>query len=473
VDTLFYQLGNDGDPVHYHDTKVGERWVDYYSEEIFDHVGNWRTYRHVKDFLDQGYDPPQVVIEHGHRAGLEVFLSLRINDCHDGLPNGALLSQFKKDQPEYWLGERPGFHRLLRTGLNFVHPEVRQRRLAIIEEACERYTPDGFELDFQRHPFFFREDEAPRNSYIMTDFVRKVWSILDRTAKRSGRTMPLAVRVPPSFALCRKVGLDVENWLSDGLIHVLTAGSTVGQPLNLPVEEFVEATRGTKCQVFANMGPAVPWQSDFKFLTDEIWRATALNYWRAGVDGLYLWNVHHIPHYNDPRWNYGPIREIGEPDLIAHLDKRYIVDHSTYDYQVGGDGGIGPYGAYVLPPAQLPLALVETDSDSSAEIRFKVADHLQPAGGQGILESATLKIRLRNYTNQDRLAFKLNGERLPAPQPILDLPHWEHHRIEFDLISYAIRQGENCLQIHVMKRNPQLRCTLVLTDVEILVKYHT
>ena len=43
------------------------------------------------------------------------------------------------------------------TAQDFSHEEVRQRKFEIIEEICNRYDIDGFELDYIRHPAFFSE----------------------------------------------------------------------------------------------------------------------------------------------------------------------------------------------------------------------------------------------------------------------------------------------------------------------------
>ena len=44
---------------------------------------------------------------------------------------------------------------LYTTAQDFSHEAVRQRKLEIIEEICQRYDVDGFELDYIRHPVLF------------------------------------------------------------------------------------------------------------------------------------------------------------------------------------------------------------------------------------------------------------------------------------------------------------------------------
>ena len=47
-----------------------------------------------------------MLIDHGHRHGLDVFLSMRVNDIHDGrLPEGdPLISPMKLSHPDWLLG---------------------------------------------------------------------------------------------------------------------------------------------------------------------------------------------------------------------------------------------------------------------------------------------------------------------------------------------------------------------------------
>ena len=45
---------------------------------------------------------------------------------------------------------------------------------AIITELLERFDIDGVEIDFNRHPTFFRRAEQTQNAYLMTDLVRRV-----------------------------------------------------------------------------------------------------------------------------------------------------------------------------------------------------------------------------------------------------------------------------------------------------------
>ena len=116
IDSLFWALGTDvylGFPqqrfsnIYSHDTKVGERWGD--SSTRFESASCWRIYENTRRLIEEGNDPPKVIADYGHKAGKEVFLSLRMNDCHDGLPpkDHRWLSKMKIEHRDWLLGEIP------------------------------------------------------------------------------------------------------------------------------------------------------------------------------------------------------------------------------------------------------------------------------------------------------------------------------------------------------------------------------
>ena len=111
VDTVYWQLNTDpyyGSASHHltdwfsHGTKVGPRWGE--GRASFKTAGEWRIYENARQMMAAGTDPVRVVIEHGHRAGLDVFLSLRFNDGHDHrLPSGLddpNMSPMKRKHPD-------------------------------------------------------------------------------------------------------------------------------------------------------------------------------------------------------------------------------------------------------------------------------------------------------------------------------------------------------------------------------------
>ena len=223
IDTLYWQLGTDpwlGTATHRlsdqysHATEVGPRWGQ--DDIPFSSAGNWRIYENARQMTETGADPATVVIEHGRRAGIEVFLSMRVNDIHDsnleaGLDD-PLMSPMKRAHPD-WLLRGEG---RASTAYNFALPEVRDYKIALAEEAIDNYDLDGLDWDFCRRPIFFPEGQEAEGSLLLTNTMRRVRDALDRKSKEVGRPLLFSVRVPGSLEQALSVGVDVQSWAARG-----------------------------------------------------------------------------------------------------------------------------------------------------------------------------------------------------------------------------------------------------------------
>jgi len=174
-------------------------------------------------YLLRGGDPLADFIRSCRKHRQKCVISLRLNDQHgldmvDSMGSTAavgLIGRFYAEHPEY---------RLYPTGrrndrcMNWAYDEVRETLLALIEEQAAAYALDGYELDFQRHPRFFRLEETTvlQRVEIMNGFLRSVRAILDRHS-RDGRRPYLSVRVPCYRVLLDECGLDVTAFSALGV----------------------------------------------------------------------------------------------------------------------------------------------------------------------------------------------------------------------------------------------------------------
>jgi len=257
-------------------------------------LGSPRSTANVKALIAAGHCPLQVVIDFAHDNGMEAFASVRMNDVHDSfVPKGITI--WKKQHPELLvdtIGMLPNMQ-LYTTAQDYTHEQVRQRKIEIIEDICQRYDVDGFELDYIRHPVLFSrlmrgEPAAQHEVEIMTTFMGRIRQITDEAAARRGRPILIASRVPDSFELSKNIGLDLEAWLEQDLVDILIAGGGYA-PFSLPVAEFTEVAHQYGVLVYPciNQG-AAEGVSGGAFL--EGVRALAANWYQAGADGIYTWN---------------------------------------------------------------------------------------------------------------------------------------------------------------------------------------
>jgi len=454
VDALFWGLGNGN--VFSHDTRVGE--IRGQHADSAENVGEWREQENFRCLREAGHDPLKVVVEEGHKAGLEVFASLRMNDIHDAF-HVVSLCKLKKDRPDLLLGDSIDVYEPApakyssRTAWNYARPEVRQHRMAIIEETLRRYDVDGLEFDWTRSGWAFKPGQEVQNIQLMSEFTRGVRRLMDVIGTERGRPFALALSVPSSFRECLAIGLDVPAWLREGLIDVLIAG---GPPFSPDLREARAATREAGCRLHSRF--IWNWMI---FTSPEIVRAAALLHWRQGVDGLYGFNFNHYPA------GVAAIKEIGDPDRLERVSKRYVVDKNIDLRASQAHHTVRPDA----PRAYLPTVL-ELDPDGPGQtVRFGIGDDIQAAAKAGAISEAALRLKLENFCpEQDQLDIRLNETVLPMDSCKLEREgagEW----LELPLEGPPLRQGENMLQTALRQRNPRIRGPLVLSDVEVRIDY--
>ena len=455
VDALFWGLGSGH--TFQHDTRVGEFRGG--NRDTFDSVQFWRVRENSKALIREGHDILAGVVEEGHRIGLEVFASLRMNDIHDS-HYPERLSRLKTEHPEYLLGDSLEVYERGRawkfspqTAFNYAIPEVRAYKLAVIQETLDRYDVDGLELDWTRHGWAFRPGEELENLGVMTEFTRQVRAHVDNASARRGRRLFLALSVPADLEDCRQIGLDVQTWLQDGLIDILVAAGTAFPPDLRPVRA---AARAAGCQLFARLI-----KNPILARSPQVLRAAVAAWYYEGVDGICLFNYYANPHE-------ALIDEIGEPEAIARGNKHYVVSQRSDPFP--------PYLHTVARPTAagepLPINLALSSSGRGQVVPFAVADDLASAAQEQTPPDIRLTVQLLNLcAEEDQLTFRLNGEPLPGPRAAEDggVDCW----LEFELPEGGapVKQGENRLEVVLEKRNPAITGSLVLSDVELTVTY--
>ena len=321
VDCLFWHDGAGGNTANY-DSDVleltGER-VDEVDPSLL-------------RLIEEGNDPPKIVVPATKKRDVDIFYSFRLNDCHDSFGHERLLATFKVEHPEWTIGAgHPEVHPSVHRNLNFAVPEVRDLKFAVIEEIFRKYDFDGLEIDFLRSPPYFVPSEAPGNAHLLTQFLGRVREHLNQRGKEKGRQIPLAVRVNPTIEACRLDGFDVSTWVEERLVDSLSLGSG---NIDCDVEAFKNLTDGTGILVY----PCVyGWPSGYNIIfgfedSEPLLRALAANYWSQGADGIYTfnWNTHSYVHRPDKNSQFAPqrqlLREMDTLQAMRGKDKLYVAD---------------------------------------------------------------------------------------------------------------------------------------------------
>ncbi len=437
VNTFSYGVAR-GDGLFY-PSRVGKMFGD--DRRPFEGAYEWRTWENMQSLIARGQDPLKLLIDRAHDKGLEFISSLRMGG-YEGMDPG---------------------HSVADGGRGFVHEEVRDHQFAVLKELVEDYPSDAVELDFAAapggSPFWLRPDDVDEYTPVMTDFVRRT---AEMARGRTGGPCQVGARIYPTEELNARTGLDVQTWISEGLVDFLVPMLYRDFILDadMPFGWLVEAAHRQDIAVY---GMLQPYRSneDRRFYPVEnasapMMRAAAANYWSRGVDGVYTWFLP-WPLGDDQR---GILDEIGEQDRLAMLNKHYFVrrrGESDDDFDYG---------------AHLPLEMSLADMGKPCEVAFDIAD--DPADSS--VDQVRLTVCASNLVEADGLQVKLNGQPLSdeslARSPIRRIDPYAGQRLEYALKTVLPRRGTNRLTFRLDSRPDGLAGPITIEDVELEISYH-
>jgi hypothetical protein len=401
VDTMSYCTLSSSFGMFSHRTKVGE----FISKDRPGQPG----FNFARLLAKQGTDPLQVRVNWARANNKEIFWSMRMNDCHDSGHTARKpyfrWSKLKANHPEYLLA--PSNRRLPHcrwSAVDYTHPEIRELAFRYFEEVCRNYDIDGIELDFFRHLYLFKSvaygaRASQKELNMLTDLIKRIRVMTEKEGLRRGRPILIAIRVPDSVEYCKGVGIDLERWLSEGLVDMVI-GSGYFQ-LN-PWEYLVKLGHKYKVQVYAGLSePRIYGQGKLKRRRQADYRARAMDAWQAGVDGIYVFNE-----YNASK-SY--LSEIGEPEYLNTLDKLYFTTYRNGNVKhslVDGD-------AYLHLPRLTPKRPAIVMTDLPIEIPIRVGDDLKVAVAAGYIPKISCKVWMPNYEKKYNLKIRFNQQLIP------------------------------------------------------------
>ena len=416
---------------------------------------------------DAGHDPLNLIIDFCRRHDLEIIYSARMNDVHDSF-HPDLLSSFKKEHPEYCMGrpedlKRPD-HEVRRywSSLDYEIPQVRDYVFALIEDACTRYDLDGIELDWLRHPKFFRptqdlEPAEARHVQIMNDFVRRVRAMTQRVGQQRGRPLLVACRVPLSLERALFLGLDLKTWLVEDLADILIGGGGyVPMAMTAQLRDMVQWGHRYGVPVYGCISASRMKQEQAGI---EAWRAAAMNIWHAGADGVYTFNYF-------PSSRKLVFDQLGSVQTLSGLDKLYAID----SIEMGTFGGYQTPGMVV--PDRLPLSVAPGRAVCA---RLPVGENIVAGTPVGKTCRARLRLRLTNLAAQERVDVAFNDHplalsaasiRAQSPPDGTNGASW----IEAPLDPAIVREGDNRIDISLASRHGESK-PLTVDRLNLIVRY--
>ena len=454
------------------------------------------NYRALDTWREQGIDWVGELIEQTRRRKLEVFWNHRISEVEIA-PEGGLelkrMNPIKEANPDWviktwwWQGM-----------WNLAAPGVREFKIKVLRELAENYPLDGFQLDFARHMPCLEPGRQWELRGHVTTFVRMVREMLLDVARKKGRPILLAARVPRSIKGCRVDGFDIAEWARQNLLDILTLGS---RSVDVDVEGYRRAIDGRNIK----LQPCF----DDHHTTDgyrnppiEVFRGAFANWWQQGADSVLTFNWSNAPPEACKKIGArpGPLsqqqayQEVGSPETLRLKDKVFFVERrGGYPWSTG----------YFNHNRDSPLPATLANHGPTTTLAMRIADPVRALAER--VQSMRLRAVLfrkpaptdTGFLEGDEFEARLNGVPLtpalrdlewkdpqifsPKPQPtsggtgIFEIdPEQKLLRLEFDVDPRLCKVGENRAEIRIVRRAPyRPRAEIVLEKLELHLRYAT
>jgi len=328
VDSIYYSTTQSFN-LFTHETKVAE---------VFRSKEGAFAANNLTDFLEQKTDGLRMSSEFARRHGLEAIWTLRMNDIHDAW-TAPFRPKWKRDDPTRVMStlektKKFKDRRRLWSLVDFEHPDVEPRLLAIIEEVLVNYPVDGVELDFLRAPFYFRTGYEGRPATeaqvgILTRLVRSIRKLVLRESTRQGKPFLLAVRVPATPKFCRRIGINIVTWLQEKLIDVMSLGGGY-ITFDLPIKEMVLLGKNHDVPIYPCLSQSGlmyrPPRGESTRQPIEAWFGAAARLWQDGADGIYAFNLFPGPGDDADRvYARKVLAAIGSAETLASKTLMYAI----------------------------------------------------------------------------------------------------------------------------------------------------
>lgn len=436
----------------------------------------------LKIWWDHGIDYIAELVKESRKRKLEVFWNHRISEVFS---SGWAWST-RADNP--LLHSHPDWFikSWYDQGLwNLAAPEVREYKLAYLNELIQRYELDGIQIDFSRHVPCLpvgRQWELREN---VTEFVRRVRLMMLEMEKKLGRPLLLAVKVPQNLEGCRMDGFDVEIWAKQNLVDIFTLGS---RSVDVDLANFRQITAGHNIK----LQPC--WDDHhstdaYRSPTLETYRGIFGNWWQQGADGVVIfnWVVDGEVEYNRVK-PLAVASEVGSPETLHLKDKTFIVERRG-----GYPWAEGFFGRNDTSPLPVTLA----NDSRPAILVIRICDDLRSYYNK--VNRVTLRAIITGAKEGDEFGIRYNGITLlpflqdfkwkdnqifyPDPQrpsgypPDLPIdPDQKLLRLEFNVQPGMCKLNDNQVEIYIINRAPyghgSTLYNIVLEKLELNVDYN-
>ena len=162
---------------------------------------------------------------------------------------------------------------------------------------------------------FIGRGEVAEHTETLTEWMREIRRLCDQAAAEQGRPKRLVVRIGATLDGNKRMGMDVETWIEEGIVDALICMQVVGGFANdtTGLRAVVAAAEGRDVRVLAGME-----STNNPELSRPSVRAAAANAYAAGVHGVFFHTYYPMPNrypYDDEA--AGRLRFMGHSGLAG------------------------------------------------------------------------------------------------------------------------------------------------------------
>lgn len=450
----------------------------------------------LKKWWAAGIDLVKVCVEESKKRNLESFWNHRI--CEVDVPPvresekfGEYQHPLKKAHPD-WL-----IKSWWPQGLwNLAVPEVREHKVEVLRELAENYEFDGFQLDFSRHIPCLPPGQQWENREHATEFVRSVRLMLLEVEAAKGHSILLSAKVPENLEGCRIDGFDVETWMRENLVDMLSLGSRSIDADIAAFRQINNMTSGKNIKLYPCFDSHHTTEAYFN-PPIEFLRGVYANWWQQGADGVETFNwlcatgemyrEAGIEPELDTSIHRQAYHEIGKPEEMKYKDKIFAMQRrGGYPYREGYFNSNNF--------ARLPIELA--DDGSATDLTIYISDDAAEAENAGKLKAICLRMVIFGATADNTVDAAINGVQLellssedtwkdpqlfsPKPAPVQVPAKWAYGLdqeqklllLVFNILPENINIGENRIRLRDASRKSYPASTNIkIEKVEVHVNY--
>ncbi len=270
---------------------------------------------------EEHVDMYRIWIDTSKEIGINPWISIRVNDCHDNWePTDFRKSSFVDSDSSHYISSHRKPTGYFDKCLDYSLERIRNRMLDYIAEMVERYDAYGIELDLMRDFIFTKpgyEAEFKRFLYAALD-------IIEQVGKKRNKRIKISLLLPSSPQFCLERGVDITE-LQDRIDYAVIISRWETTDTDMPIELWKRLLRETDIKLGAGQQLLFKPYRNYKPVITPLKMAfgQAASNLDRGCDFVYLYNYMDFAEYEGELadWVYeGSIREdAARPFMLSNI----------------------------------------------------------------------------------------------------------------------------------------------------------